>query len=244
MDLNERYLSALAHARGSVSYRRLNENYCRSEAGWTTSEGPRSRGAQWKMTLLVEQFAGVGDRSPDVLRLDLLLPRDFVKAHAASQSSEQSSDGDSCAANNRFAVLNFRINDNSFVHLYYEYRSVRMQASVQCRGPGAAAQAKSRSKLTERIAWLGNPHEGPIQRTNAASDWPALDREVATSSRFYLISGGGVFFRLISALMVGLQIRRVPKVPTQTCTALCEPATSSAGNSVKRTENRNLNSTD
>jgi hypothetical protein len=68
------------------------------------------------MSFMLDKFFGVLDRRADVFSSDVVLLTKLVKRHSASQTAKKTCHWNACTSNHGFAVLDFRVNDNSFVH--------------------------------------------------------------------------------------------------------------------------------
>jgi hypothetical protein len=69
------------------------------------------------MGFLFDEFFGISDRGANVVSSQLVLATDLLKRHPASQAAENARHRQAGAANHRLAVLDFRIDDNSFIHI-------------------------------------------------------------------------------------------------------------------------------
>ena len=82
------------------------------------THGGAELSGQRVMRFLFDELFGVLNGRLDVGDGQVILATDFLKAHAAGQTAENSRHGHACAANYRLAMLDFGVNDNSFVHIF------------------------------------------------------------------------------------------------------------------------------
>jgi hypothetical protein len=68
------------------------------------------------MFFLIHKFTGKPERGADLGARQSVFAFHFFKAHAAGKAADNQGDGHPRAANHRFAVADFRVNDNLVVH--------------------------------------------------------------------------------------------------------------------------------
>lgn len=141
------------------------------------THGQRS-GGQRMVDLLLDQFFGVADGCANVFWSQVVLPANLVETHAAGEAAENASDRHPCASNHRFAVLNFRVNDDPLVHdlnlTFGEHPGKQF-----LRGTAALDLNLYRTWIKEGswVDWLAFTYNGPIGFMDLGAP--------ATQRRFY-----------------------------------------------------------
>src|SRR5579862_1761957 len=88
---------------------------------------------------LLSQFCDESERSPNVVRGDVILALDFLERHASSQAPHHDSDGYACAPNDGFAVGDSPIEDNAVREAHSVPDDSALAVLVECNRQGGAS---------------------------------------------------------------------------------------------------------